>query len=286
MIDVREHILINFDMLILTLVIKDEMMKITVFTSNQARHISLIEDLASVSDQVYAVQEVTTVHPGEVEDFYKKSDISQKYFRNVIEAERKVFGLPRPLPKNVSSMAIKMGDLNKIEINHLDPFLHSDLYIVFGSSFIKGDLIDFLVSKKAINIHVGIAPYYRGNSCNFWALYDRRPELVGATIHFLSKGLDSGDILFHTVPDADHVDGFELGMLAVRSAHQGLKQEIANGLDLNIQGIKQECEKEIKYTRKADFTDEIAKEYLENRISPKEIELCIKNRNDGLLLLP
>ena len=27
-------------------------------------------------------------------------------------------------------------------------FLESDLYIVFGSSYIKGELIDFLIKKK------------------------------------------------------------------------------------------------------------------------------------------
>ena len=67
-------------------------MKITIFTSNQPRHISLIESLASVADQVYAIQECSTVLPGRIEDFYKKSETMQTYFRHVIEAERKVFG--------------------------------------------------------------------------------------------------------------------------------------------------------------------------------------------------
>ena len=33
--------------------------------------------------------------------------------------------------------------------------LSSDLYIIFGSSFIKGWLIDYLIEKRAINIHMG-----------------------------------------------------------------------------------------------------------------------------------
>jgi len=43
---------------------------------------------------------------------------------------------------------------------------------------------------------MGISPYYRGNDCNFWALNDNNPHLVGSTIHLLSKGLDNG---FHVV---------------------------------------------------------------------------------------
>src|SRR5690606_39404976 len=65
--------------------------------------------------------------------------------------------------------------------------LDSDVYVVFGASYIRGPLIDYLVARGAINIHMGVSPYYRGSSCNFWALYDGRPEYVGATIHKLSR---------------------------------------------------------------------------------------------------
>ena len=75
------------------------------------------------------------------------------------------------------------------------------MYIIFGASYIKGWLIDFLVENNAINIHMGLAPYYRGNSCNFWALFDDKPSYVGATIHKISKGLDNGPILFHCLPE-------------------------------------------------------------------------------------
>ena len=80
---------------------------------------------------------------------------------------------------------IKQGDLNSLE-KDLNFALKSDLFIVFGSSFIKNEwLINFLI-KKAINIHMGLSPFYKGSSCNFWALYDN-PEHVGATIHYLSR---------------------------------------------------------------------------------------------------
>ena len=55
--------------------------------------------------------------------------------------------------------------------------------------------MDFLVKKKTINIHMGVSPYYRGTDCNYWTLVDDNPHLVGATIHMISKGLDSDQIL-------------------------------------------------------------------------------------------
>ena len=82
-------------------------MKITIFTSNQPRHISLIESLASVADQVYAIQECSTVFPGRIEDFYKKSETMQTYFGHVIKAERKVFGDLKFTSDNVTQLVLK-----------------------------------------------------------------------------------------------------------------------------------------------------------------------------------
>ena len=54
---------------------------------------------------------------------------------------------------------------------------------------------------------MGVSPYYKGADCNFWALQDYKPQFVNATIHYLSKGLDTGDILYHAlaVPKKIHL---------------------------------------------------------------------------------
>ncbi len=261
-------------------------MKITVFTSNQPRHISLIKHLASISDEVFAVQECNTIFPGQVEDFYKRSNVMQDYFRNVMNAEKMVFGLPCFLPSNVKSLSLKSGDLNKVDMGILKPSLQSDYYVVFGSSFIKGDLINFLVANRAINIHMGLSPYYRGSSCNFWALYDKRPDYVGSTIHLLSRGLDSGPILFHALPKAEEIEPFLLGMYAVKSAHSGLVSAIETGAILKMDPEDQNKSLEIKYTRNKDFTDEVASKYLENPPTSQEVFQSLKNRDLSHLLKP
>lgn len=245
-------------------------MKITVFTSNQPRHLSLIKDLANVCDEVFAIIEVNTIFPGKNADFFKKSEIMQKYFSNVINSEKKIFGDISLLPSNVKSLIVKSGDLNDIPMSILAPLLKSDEYIVFGSSYIKGALIDFLVSKNAYNIHMGVSPYYRGSSCNFWAAYDRNLTMVGATIHLLSKGLDSGPILFHALPKPTE-NAFDLGMKAVKSAHIGIVQNIDSGKIKDFQPIIQDKTLEIRYTKNADFDDNVALEYLNSPPTEEEI---------------
>ena len=259
-------------------------MKITVFTSNQPRHIALIRALASIAEEVYAVQECNTVFPGEVDDFFRRSPTMQRYFTHVIDAEQQVFGPARFAPANARTLAVKMGDLNRIPKSRLADALSSDYYVVFGSSYIKGELCDYLVANRTLNIHMGLSPWYRGSSCNFWALYDRRPDKVGATIHRLSSGLDSGDMLFHALPATGTHDGFLLGMRAVQAAHAGLVEHIRTGAIHDLTPIAQDKSLEIRYTRNRDFTDQVANEYLETAIDAKEIgHLLLKRDIDDYL---
>lgn len=261
-------------------------MKVTVFTSNQPRHISLIESLAAIADEVFVVQECNTVFPGETEDFYHKTEVMRRYFKKVIEAERLVFDHPRFGSTKSRHLVLKLGDLNKLEIEVLTPALHSDVYIVFGSSFIKGSLCDFLVEHKAFNIHMGTSPYYRGTDCNFWALYDGHPDYVGATIHMLSNGLDSGPMLFHALPKTEEVDSFLLGMLAVKAAHQGLVHYLQTGKIWKMEPVFQDKGREIRYSRKQEFNDEVADEYLEKMPNSKEIYEILKKRDNSKFLHP
>ena len=113
-------------------------MRITVFTSNQRRHCSLISELAKIAESVYAIQEVTTLFPGTVEDFYRKTNVMQEYFSLVQKAEDAIFGDPAFLPHNVTSFPIRMGDLNQIPPAWLHECFCADIFIVFGASYIKG----------------------------------------------------------------------------------------------------------------------------------------------------
>lgn len=261
-------------------------MRITVFTSNQPRHVALIKALATIADSVYAVQECNTLFPGEVDDFFRKSPVMQRYFRRVIAAEAAVFGTHGFLPHNVRSMAIRMGDLNRISTQQLQPALDSDCFVIFGCSYIKGDLCEILVANGALNIHMGLSPWYRGSSCNFWALFDRRPDMVGATIHRLSHGLDSGDMLFHALPPTGIDDGFLLGMQAVAAAHAGLVMHLGDSDIHVLDAVPQDGSRELRYTRNRDFTDTVAADYLDGGISGVEIAASLAQRDPNTYLRP
>ena len=185
------------------------------------------------------------------------------------------------LNKSVNNMVIRNGDLNKLTKSMLDPALNADIYVVFGSSYIKGWLIEYLVENNALNIHMGMSPYYRGSSCNFWAIYDSNPHLMGATIHMLSKGLDSGEILYQVMPTTENCKNpFDFTMTSVLSAHKSIVQRIETKEIFDYEPTKQNRSLEIRYSKNSDFTDEIAKTFLDRKLSISEIQYLIdKNLN-------
>lgn len=266
-------------------------MKITVFTSNQERHIGLIRELAKVADEVVAIQECRTVFPERKESFLNHSAVMKEYFKRMIDAERFFFGESRFLPSNVYQVPIERGDLNLFRMDELGKALESDLYVIFGSSFIKSDLIDFLVERHAINIHMGVSPYYRGSACNFWAAYEGKPEYIGASIIYLSKGLDKGDILYHALPSAKEEDTVMLGMHAVKSAIMSLVEVIYTNKTMDkilskYQGVGQNKSLEIRYSRESDFNETVAKEYLEHLMDTKDVKKCLDERKENLFIRP
>lgn len=254
-------------------------MKIAVFTSNQPRHLALLEALQQITDKLYAVVETTTLQHGQIADFYPGSPVMARYFERVLRAERDLFGAPRYTPAGIKVLPLRMGDINALPLDTFSDALTADLHIVFGSSYIKGALAEALVGRGAVNIHMGISPYYRGSSTNFWAAHDRRFDLIGSTIHRLSRGLDSGDILFHALPQAQAVDAFRLGMLSVRAAIDAIMASIRDGSFGQIPATPQDRSKEIRYTRNSDFNDEVAERYLENLATPEEVQAALSRRS-------
>ena len=255
-------------------------MKITLFTSNKNRHNYLINLLSEVSEKLFVVQECGTILT--VPGHYQESPIMKKYFENVINAQYKLFGnsYVNIKKKNIKILPMISGDLNQCSINLLSDFLKSDFYIVFGSSYIKGELIDFLIKQKAINIHAGVSPYYRGSACNFWALYDDNPHLVGSTIHLLSKGLDSGPMLYHAMSNLK-TNPFEYTMSTIKSAFHSIAERIKDNSIFKINPVIQDKIKKIRYSKKNEFNEEIVKEYFK-----KEINLNNKKFDNSLLKEP
>lgn len=75
----------------------------------------------------------------------------------------------------------------------------ADLGVLYGTNIIKEPVFS-IPRLGSINIHQGLAPFYRGGPTVFWELFNGEKEL-GITVHFVAAKVDTGDIILQkTVP--------------------------------------------------------------------------------------
>jgi methionyl-tRNA formyltransferase len=86
--------------------------------------------------------------------------------------------------KDVNSEAVKDYILSKAP----------QLAVVSGAPLLKKRIIE-AAKGNIINLHPGFAPQYRGRYGAYWPIYNKEPELVGVTVHYINGGIDTGAIL-------------------------------------------------------------------------------------------
>ena len=69
-----------------------------------------------------------------------------------------------------------------------------DLFVSMSFNQIFRDRIIKVPKLKTINCHAGKLPFYRGRNILNWALINDEKEF-GITIHYVDKGIDTGDII-------------------------------------------------------------------------------------------
>jgi len=81
---------------------------------------------------------------------------------------------------------------NETTINLLKE-TNADLGILYGTNIVK-EAVFSIPRLGSINIHQGLAPFYRGGPTIFWELFNGEPE-IGITVHFVAAKVDTGDII-------------------------------------------------------------------------------------------
>lgn len=99
-----------------------------------------------------------------------------------------------------ADLVTEVPHINHPDVVALARSLKPDLIAVFGTSLIRGKLIEE-GRLGIVNLHGGLSPEYRGADCTFWALYNGEPEKVGCTLHWIDAGIDTGRLIAHISPE-------------------------------------------------------------------------------------
>ncbi len=89
---------------------------------------------------------------------------------------------------------VPQGELNSpntiAKINAFAP----NIILVYGTSILGAEMLR-LYPRSIINLHVGLPQYYRGSSCNIWPIINAELDRLGACVHRIDAGIDTGAIL-------------------------------------------------------------------------------------------
>lgn len=73
---------------------------------------------------------------------------------------------------------------------------HADLFLVSGTRLIKEKMLGLKAPVGILNLHTGLSPYVKGGpNCTNWCLAEKKPHLIGNTIMWIDKGIDTGNLL-------------------------------------------------------------------------------------------
>ena len=104
-----------------------------------------------------------------------------------------------------SDLRVEVAHVNHPDVVALADRLRPDVIAVFGTSLIRGPLLE-RGRLGIFNLHGGLSPHYRGADCTFWALYNGEPEQVGCTLHRIDAGIDTGALVAHVCPEVREGD--------------------------------------------------------------------------------
>src|SRR5690606_6274953 len=129
------------------------------------------------------------------------------YARRTGAAARRMAVYSRLLYPGGDPGRVQREDLIRVVPGHNSPEclallseIGPDVVAVYGTAVIREPVMR-LARRGVINMHTGISPRYRGADTIFWALHNEEPEWVGATIHLLDAGIDSGPIIRTVRPE-------------------------------------------------------------------------------------
>lgn len=131
-----------------------------------------------------------------------------KTFRRA-EVENSGQDLTGQMAQNLDFPVHFVSDFHASETIELMRRAEADLGVIYGTNIIKESVFE-LPRLGSINLHQGLAPFYRGSAPVFWELYNDEPE-VGITVHRVAAKVDAGDIVLQeTVPLRYDFERFDL----------------------------------------------------------------------------
>ena len=181
-------------------------MRLGILTSHDVRHRYLVNALRSRCEVAAVCYQDTGYVPADTAaDSTDEATAAavQHHFDERRRQERIYFGHDAEPVTDSPTCGVRVVDRRTLNTPETLTFLRRrqvEAVVVYGTGMIKPPLIEPFAGRM-INMHLGLSPYYRGTATNFYPLLNDEPEYVGATIHLIDPGIDTGPIVHHARPE-------------------------------------------------------------------------------------
>lgn len=153
-------------------------------------------------NQLNAMHDVSAVfiesshYPLPVSQTEEESEAWDWFFIRRSKFEKNVVGPKRQLKakNNPDIHYLKKNDINSSKTISMIKKYSPGFIAAFGTSIMKENFLS-RYSECTYNLHLGNPEFYRGSSCNFWPIYNRDLQQLGATVHKIEKKVDAGKIV-------------------------------------------------------------------------------------------
>jgi len=169
--------------------------QIVVMTGDDLRHQYFIKQL-SAKFHIAAIFIESYDYPSPLAETEEENEAWNWFFgrRNLFE-EKFIPQKQNTTSKNKPDICyLKKNELNSPNTLSLLKNKYSPGFIAaFGTGIMKENFLS-LYPNSIYNMHLGIPEFYRGSSCNFWPIHNSDLKNLGATIHRVENGIDTGEI--------------------------------------------------------------------------------------------
>ncbi|GAB2829426.1 formyl transferase [Ferruginibacter profundus] len=91
---------------------------------------------------------------------------------------------------------IEVENINSDAAYNFTKEIDPDIIIVSGTRLVKEKLLGLSPSIGILNLHTGLSPYIKGGpNCTNWCIATNQLPMIGNTIMWIDKGIDTGNII-------------------------------------------------------------------------------------------
>jgi hypothetical protein len=137
------------------------------------------------------------------------------------EVDERLRALPRPTIQPGPETVTYVDTLNSPDAVKTVSRLEPDVLIQLNAGILKRQIFE-IPPLGTLNLHPGIAPLIKGVHSIHWALWEQKPEWIGATLLYIDEGIDTGPVLAYAPVDL-RSPGERFPSLFVRATEHGVQ---------------------------------------------------------------